>query len=108
VDADLHAVTLEAADPAPLLELGGELLEGVAVAASPAFESWLVVERHRLAAAIEARLRQAALSLLASGRAEAAVAYAARVVARNPLEEGNHELLVRSLAAAGDRAAALR
>ena len=67
-----------------------------------------MVERHRLAAAVEARLRQAALSLLASGRAEAAVAYAARVVARNPLEEGNHELLVRSLAAAGDRAAALR
>jgi hypothetical protein len=29
-------------------------------------------------------------------------------VARNPMEEGNHELLVRSLAAAGDRAAALR
>jgi tetratricopeptide (TPR) repeat protein len=52
--------------------------------------------------------RQAALSLLASGQAETAVVYAARVVARNPLEEGNHELLVRSLAAAGDRAAALR
>jgi two-component SAPR family response regulator len=36
------------------------------------------------------------------------VAYASRVVARNPLEEGNHELLVRSLAASGDRGAALR
>jgi len=108
LEVDLQAVTVEPADPAPLLELGGELLEGISIAASPAFESWLVVERHRLAAAVEARLRQAALSLLASGRAEAAVAYAARVVARNPLEEGNHELLVRSLAAAGDRAAALR
>jgi len=108
LDVDLHAVTVEPADPAPLLELGGELLEGISIAASPAFESWLVVERHRLAAAVEARLREAALSLLASGRAEAAVAYAARVVARNPLGEGNHELLVRSLAAAGDQAAALR
>jgi DNA-binding SARP family transcriptional activator len=108
LDVDLHAVTAEPADPAPLLELGGELLEGIGIAASPAFESWLVVERHRLAAAVEARLREAALSLLAAGRPEAAVAYAARVVARNPLEEGNHELLVRSLAAAGDRAAALR
>src|SRR6266508_839001 len=98
LDVDLHAVTVEPADPAPLLELGGELLEGISIAASPAFESWLVVERHRLAAAVEARLREAALSLLASGRAEAAVAYAARVVARNPLEEGNHELLVRSAA----------
>ena len=67
-----------------------------------------MVERHRLAAAAEARLRQAALALLAAGRADTALAYASGAVARNPLEEGNHELLVRSLAAAGDRAAALR
>jgi DNA-binding SARP family transcriptional activator len=92
----------------PLLDLGGELLEGLSVAASPAFESWLVVERHRVAGMVEARLRQAAMRLLAAGRAEEAVAYASRAVARNPLEEGNHELLVRSLAAAGDREAALK
>jgi hypothetical protein len=66
------------------------------------------VERHRIAAVVEARLRHAALGLLAGGRAGAAVAYASRAVARNPLEEGNHELLVRCLAAAGDRPAALR
>ena len=35
-------------------------------------------------------------------------AYASRAVARNPLDEGNHELLVRGLAMAGDRAAARR
>jgi DNA-binding SARP family transcriptional activator len=108
LEVDLQALTADPADPAPLLELGGELLEGISVAASPAFESWLVVERHRLAAAAEARQRQAAMTLLAAGQAQAAVAYASRVVAGNPLEEGNHELLVRSLAAAGDRAAALR
>jgi Bacterial transcriptional activator domain len=67
-----------------------------------------VVERHRIAAVIEARLRHAALGLLAGGRAAAAVAYASKAVARNPLEEGNHELLVRCLATAGDRPAALR
>jgi DNA-binding SARP family transcriptional activator len=105
---DVHALVGEAADPAPLLEFDGELLDGIDVAASPAFESWLVVERHRLAAEAEARLHQAALALLAGGQADAAVAYASRAVARNPLEEGNHELLVRSLAAAGNRAAALR
>ena len=108
VEVDLQALADQPADPAPLLGLGGELLEGMSVASSPAFESWLVVERHRVAAVVEARLRQAAMTLLASGRAEAAVAYASRALARNPLEEGNHELLVRSLAAAGDRAAALR
>jgi DNA-binding SARP family transcriptional activator len=108
VEVDLQVLAVQPADPTALLELGGELLEGVNVTASPAFESWLVVERHRLAAVAEARLRQAALALLAAGRAGAAVAYASRVVAQNPLEEGNHELLVRSLAAAGDRTAARR
>jgi DNA-binding SARP family transcriptional activator len=105
---DLHTLTAGPADPERLLHLDGELLDGISVAGSPMFESWLVVERHRLASTVEARLRQAALALLASGRAGAAVEYAARAVARNPLEEGNHELLVRSLAASGDRDAALR
>src|SRR5215217_4832983 len=108
MEVDLQAVGAEPAEPAALLELGGELLEGMSVASSPAFESWLVVERHRVSAVVEARLRQAAMTLLASGRAEAAVAYASRAVARNPLDEGNHELLLRSLATAGDRAAAAR
>jgi DNA-binding SARP family transcriptional activator len=108
LEADVLALAGEPADPASLLELEGELLEGVGPAASPAFESWLVVERHRVAGVVEARLRQVAQELLAGGRAGAAVAYAARAVARNLLEEGNHELLVRCLAAAGDRPAALR
>jgi DNA-binding SARP family transcriptional activator len=108
ITADVHVLTGELADPTDLLDLDGELLDGVSVLASPTFESWLVVERHRLAAAAEARLRQTALGLLAAGQAGTAVAYASRAVARNPLDEGNHELLVRSLAASGDRAAALR
>lgn len=101
------AVDVRQLDPAALLELGGELLEGVHVSASPEFESWLVVERYRVSGMVEGRLRQAALALLAAGRAGEAIAYASRAVARNPLEEGNHELLVRSLAVAGDRTAAL-
>lgn len=96
------------ADPAALLDIGGELLEGVHLRSTPEFESWLSVERHRLSATFEARLRQAAVALLTTGRAREAVTYAARVVAGNPLDEGNHELLVRSLSMAGDRTAALR
>jgi hypothetical protein len=38
---------------------------------------------------VEARLRHAAHGLLAAGRAGAAVPYAARVVARDPLEEAH-------------------
>lgn len=86
----------------------GELLEGVELEGCAEFESWLLVERRRVAAAIEARLRQRAISLLAAGRAEEAIPCAAQAVANNPHEQGNHELLVRSLAASGDRTGALR
>jgi DNA-binding SARP family transcriptional activator len=105
---DFRLVTATLGDPAPLLAVGGDLLEGVNLSANPEFESWLLVERHRISAALEGRLRHVAVSKLAAGRPAEAVAYASRAVARNPLEEGNHELLVRSLAMAGDRAAAER
>ncbi|HEU5109828.1 MAG TPA: BTAD domain-containing putative transcriptional regulator, partial [Micromonosporaceae bacterium] len=108
VAVDVHQVTDDGGDPRALLALDGELLDGVSLPNCLEFESWLLVARHRVAAAAEARLRQVAVGLLAAGRAADAVPYAARVVAGNPLEEGNHELLVRALAAAGDRTAALR
>lgn len=105
---DVHQLTCECPHAAPFLDVGGELLEGVHLSASPQFESWLLVERHRVSATVEARLRQAAVAMLATGRALEATEYASRAVALNPLDEGNHELLVRSLAMAGDRRAALR
>ncbi len=108
VVVDLHLLTREFADPAPLLDARGELLDGVQLGSSPGFESWLLVARHRVAATVEARLRQTAVALLAAGRAADAVAYASRAVARNPLDEGNHELLVRILAVTGDLTAARR
>jgi DNA-binding SARP family transcriptional activator len=108
VTVDVRRLADETADPAPLLGADGELLEGVRLASCLEFESWLLVERHRVSAVVEARLRQAAATRLALGRAAEAVTFASRAVARNPLEEGNHELLVRSLAVAGDREAALR
>ncbi len=107
VAVDVRLLARDDAEPGPLLDLGGDLLDGVHVA-SPEFESWLLVARYRVAATVEARLRQAAVALLAVGRAGAALPYAAGAVARNPLDESNHELLVRCLAMAGDRAAALR
>jgi DNA-binding SARP family transcriptional activator len=96
------------ADSVRLLGADGELLEGLDLPSSPEFESWLLVARHRVSAVVEARCRQAAVASLAAGDAVGAVAHASRAVARNPLDEGNHELLVRSLAVSGDRAAALR
>ncbi len=108
VTVDVRVLLDQDGDPAPLLDLGGELLEGVHLASSLEFESWLLVARHRVSAMIEGRLRQAAARLLAEGRAKEAVRYAAKAVEHNPLEEGNHELLVRGLTMAGDRAAALK
>jgi hypothetical protein len=67
----------------------------------------LLVERHRVSATIEeARLHQVAIAPVAAGRAGDAIPHASRAVALNPLEEGNHELLIRSWPMAGDRAAA--
>jgi DNA-binding SARP family transcriptional activator len=107
VAVDLRRLTAD--DPGDaLLATDGEFLDGIQLPACLEYESWLLVARHRVSAAVEARLRGAAIELLALGRADEAIPYASRVVARNPLEEGNHELLVRSLAMAGDRAAALR
>jgi DNA-binding SARP family transcriptional activator len=47
--------------------LGAELLSGITVRESPAFEVWLLSERHRVAAAAEAILHEAALGRLAGG-----------------------------------------
>jgi DNA-binding SARP family transcriptional activator len=108
VTVDLRSVLTDRVDGPALLDLGTDLLEGLELASNVEFESWLLVERHRVSAIVEARLRQEALALLAAGRPGEAVPYAAAVVARNQLDEGNHELLVRALAMSGDRAAAER
>jgi DNA-binding SARP family transcriptional activator len=97
---------VDALSPSPD-DPGGELLEGISFASSPGFDAWLLVERRRQASAAEARLHEAALAALTAGRLDDAVRLAQRTVALNPLDEGHHELLVRCLALAGDRAGAL-
>jgi DNA-binding SARP family transcriptional activator len=86
----------------------GELLEGAGFAAMPAFESWLEVERRRLAGVYEQLLHSEALSRLAEGKSREAVRLAQLCAARDPLDENHQELLVRCLAADGDERAALR
>jgi DNA-binding SARP family transcriptional activator len=85
---------------------GGDLLEGVSLRVSPAFELWLSGERRRVAAATASMLHAAAHSRLAVGDTDSAVQLAGRLVACDPLDEYAHELLVRTLVAAGDPAAA--
>ena len=85
----------------------GELLEGMSFAGCEAFETWLLVARRRVAGTVEAVLREEAFRQLTAGRPAVAVTLAARLVARNPLDETFQELLVRCLATSGQRDAAL-
>ncbi len=86
----------------------GVLLEGVEMHASPGFETWLLVERQRVASELLGVLRQSTLRAL-SGRDHArAVRLASAMVETAPLEEGPHVLLIKALVAAGDQTAADR
>jgi DNA-binding SARP family transcriptional activator len=91
---------LDTADPP------GELLEGMTFPHCDAFEAWLIVERRRQVAAVEAILHEAGLARLAASRPREAARLAARLVELNPYDENHHVLLVRSLATSGDRKAA--
>jgi DNA-binding SARP family transcriptional activator len=104
-EVDVLALTGDA----PSTSVGdGELLEGADFGATPAFDSWLAVERRRLAGIYEQLLRGEALSRLAEGDTAEAARLAGLCVARDPLDENHQELLVRCLAADGDELAALR
>lgn len=91
-------------------ELGGEppgeLLEGLCFPGCPGFESWLLVERRRWAARVEAVLHERGLARLAVGRPHEAARIGAHLVQLNPYLEANHTLLVRALAVTGNRRAA--
>lgn len=86
--------------------LGRELLEGLSLGGSPGFEAWLTAERRRVAADSGSALREAALARLAGGDSVTAAELAGRLVGMDPLDEAAHELLVRSLMAGGQGAAA--
>jgi DNA-binding SARP family transcriptional activator len=105
---DIRAVTShELFDIETCERITGELLEGIELRASPALDAWLVVERQRLAAALRAHLYERAQLELGIGNAAAAARVSRRLVDLDPLDEEAQELLVRSLVAAGDRAAAI-
>jgi DNA-binding SARP family transcriptional activator len=94
-------------EPTDADRLSAELLDGMAFSGAPAFESWLLVERRRLAGTAEAAIHETALTRLAASDHEAATELARRALTLNPLEETNQELLVRCLSAGGDRDGAL-
>lgn len=85
----------------------GELLQDSAPDACGAdFETWLLVERARCAARVDARLRRDALAAVAREDATAALRLARHLVNRQPFDEGAHVLLIRGLILIGDTEAA--
>ena len=101
----LHGVWADAVDVAGL---GGELLDGPVVRAAPAFESWLLSERRRVASAAEAVLHEAALGLLARGELDRARGFAVRAAGMSPLDENHQALVIRLYRLTGDDEAAER
>lgn len=81
--------------------LGRELLDGVDVQASPAFEAWLVAERRHVAGLSSAILREAATARMAAGDARTAIELATKLVGFDEFDEEAHALLIRALVAGG-------
>ena len=88
--------------------LGDDLLDGLAIQHADAFESWLLSERRRLAAATESILHEAALGLLARGELDQARELAVRAAVMSPLDENHQALLIRLYRLAGEDDAAQR
>ncbi|WES64594.1 BTAD domain-containing putative transcriptional regulator [Microbacter sp. GSS18] len=95
-------------DTAALGPVTGGFLDGIDVRGSAGFESWLLVERSRIDGEISEALRQAALRALSARQHGRAIELGQAMVARTPLDEGAHVLLVKALASAGEADAAER
>lgn len=106
---DVHVVARGSWSAAVRLPgLGDELLEGINVRGAAGFESWLLTEQQRFAAASEAVLHEAAQGLMARKELAAALRCAERVTLMSPLDENNQALLIRLHRMVGDDAAAQR
>ena len=84
----------------------GEFLSGLAIASEP-FAEWVLIERRKLASTMSDVLCRLASARGEAGQAQAAIADAERLTAFDPLREDGHRLLMRLLAEAGRRSAAL-
>jgi DNA-binding SARP family transcriptional activator len=105
---DVDVLTREWAEAVEAVGLGAELLDGLVVRGAPAFESWLLSEQRRVAAASEAILHEAALGLMARGALDRACGFAVRAARMSPLDENHQALLIRLYRLMGDDAAAER
>lgn len=111
VQSDVAAFTaaLAAGEPARAVECySGPFLDGFFLGRSPEFENWAGAERERLAAAYAAALEVLAEREEAAGNAASAVPWWRRLATTAPGSSRIALRLMRALAAAGDRGAAIQ
>ncbi|MCU1541689.1 MAG: family transcriptional regulator, partial [Arthrobacter sp.] len=82
--------------------VSGQLLEGLAFADSPVFDSWLADQRYRLENCVQGLLYEAALAALASGTPAEAVELSSQALRRDPYNADCAAVLVKALVAAGE------
>jgi predicted ATPase/DNA-binding SARP family transcriptional activator len=85
----------------------GPLLDGFSLSDCPAFDEWLFFQRERLQLQISAALEQLADFHERTGNLAEAETYVRRLLEFDPLREHAHRQLMRLLADAGQRSAAL-
>lgn len=83
--------------------IGDAFLDGLSFPTCPAYETWLLTERRHLSNVSASVMREAALGRIAAGAPGDAVKLARKLVEIDPLDESYQALLIRSLAASGDR-----
>ena len=84
------------------------LLGGIDPQSGPEFSTWLLVERTRIAAVIDGRIRREILRALAIQDYDHAIRLAEIAVRRDFYDESAHVLLVKGLALAGKQDAAFK
>lgn len=85
----------------------GDFLDGFYLDGSPAFEQWMLLERERLRTQAIATYQQLISQASTAGQLDSAIAAAQRLLQLDPLHEPIHRQLMRLLAQAGQRSAAL-
>ncbi len=83
-----------------------ELLAGIDPRCSAELDTWLMVQRHRVAGRIDAMLRAEVINRLAVGDAARALELATLAVQRDIYDEGAHVLLIKGLVGVGAHEAA--
>ncbi len=110
VDSDVSSFTGAVArgDLAAAVDLyGGPFLDGVHLPEVPELERWIEQKRQELARSYQSALARLAAQALEVRDYTAAIAFAERLVAADPLSERATVLLMEALAASGDVASAL-